>query len=180
MFNRIQYLEKLQYKSTIPFFVDDLETSLKTLFEPHVVDDISNMDNGYAFEFLIAINNQGFFAHKVDLGDGVTMHDIDDAIVERDLYFLNITVSTEKPFASAVYLKYPKGSDNNTPELSTQPFHLDHQRFFDLYLLFLNEYHLVHVTLDDLKQKVKWEAEIVSFYYRYFNPYLDDALKLPF
>lgn len=180
MFNRIQYLESLIYQEEYPFFADDLQITLQRMFEPYTVDDLSDMDNSYSYEFLVAINNEGFFSHTIELEAGVSMHTMDDAIKGKDLYYLNIMVSTEKPFATALFLKYTQGDEQEAPVVSKLPFDEKQAPFFDTYLLFLNEYQLCHVSYEDLNETVKWDTERVSFYYRYFNPNNNHVLEVPF
>ena len=162
------------------FRSDDLQVTLQQIFKGHTVDDLSNMDNSYSYEFLVAINNEGFFSHTIELEAGVSMHTMDDAIKDRDLYYLNIMVSTEKPFATALFLKYTQGDEQEAPMVSKHPFDETHASFFENYLLFLNEYQLCHVSYEDLNAIVKWDTEKVSFYYRYFNPNNNHVLEVPF
>ena len=72
MTDRLKYLESLKYDESIPFF-RGFKKLLEEVYYPHNVDDISNMDNGMCYEYLVVLNNKGSDLETIHLGNGIYM-----------------------------------------------------------------------------------------------------------
>lgn len=169
MTDRLKYLESLKYDEEYPFFSEDLKKLLEEVYYPHNVDDISNMDNGMCYEYLVALNNKGSRSETIHLGNGIYMETMDRAIEERDLYYLYIQISTIKPFATRSIWKYLKGSGDLC--ISKDPILDCHKIFFEDLFEFLDKYDLVCVSGEDMEIQVEEEGQIISFYQKYFDDY---------
>ncbi len=169
MEDRLRDLESLSYEEEYPFFADDLKEALEEIYHPFNVDDISNMDNGMSYEYLVALNNKGSRSESIHLGNGIYMETLDRAVEEKDLYYLYVQVSTLKPFATRSIWKYLKGSEDLY--ISENPILEDHQKPLEDFSEFLDRYKLVYVSDEDMEGKVEEDGQPISFYKKYFDDY---------
>lgn len=192
MSHRLEYLESQQYEGEHPFFADDLKGTLEEIYHPRDVEDISNMDNNRSYEYLVALDNEGFLAESVDLGDGISMETMDPAIEERDLHYLHVQVSTVKPFVAASIWKYLKQSadlvvlheasdygkaiEDSSQFAAEYGLHEapDYEKIFEDLSLFAKEYELTEVEEEDLESQVMEDQQPVSFYKKYFDEYAEE------
>lgn len=116
--------------------------------------------------FLISLNED-----FINLDD----EELDELIKSKDAYFLDISISTEKPLSTMVFYKYPKGLAGQLLELSEEGFLKEHKEFKDLYLSFAETEGLLHLDSFILEENTLLEGEEVSIYYKYFDR--DDEYK---
>ncbi len=165
MQDRLNYLESHCYQEEPPFYADDLKRLLAEIYYPKNVADISDMDNGLSYEYLVALDNKGFLSESVDLGNGIFMETMDRAIEERDLHYLYVQVSAEKPFLIRNIWKYLKGS--NDLEVFEDALTNEHKKVFENLFLLTEKYGLIYLTEEDLKIVSAKNDEKISFYKKY-------------
>ena len=172
MSDRLSYLESLRYEGgEASFYSDDLKELLEEIYHQRNVVDISNMDNGLSYEYMVALDNKGFLAESVDLGNGISMETMDRAIEERDLHYLYVQVSTVKPFIVRSIWKYLKVTSDL--EVFEEALEDEHKKAFEDLGLVTEKYGLVNVTEEDLKLETISHGKKISFYMKYFDDYPD-------
>lgn len=171
MQDRLNYLEGHCYQEGTPFFADDLKKILEEIYYPRNIADISNMDNSLSYEYLVALDNKGFLSESIDLGNGISMETMDRAIEGRDLYYLYVQVSTEKPFIIRNIWKYLKGSRDLI--VFEDALTDDHKKVFEDLFFLTEKYGLLYVTEKDLKIELLEEGEKIDFYKKYFDDMLE-------
>ncbi len=150
-------VEALAYYDPVYGFYEQLED----LFGHNTVDDITDIDNedSCEYSYLVSLNH-----------DGIRLSDeIDDLFEKEDTYFLNITVSREKPLAAKCFWKYPKGSRGQELILSSQVFLEEQEAADKLFDVFVRENKLLYLTDGELQETVLLHGRKVSIYYKYFN-----------
>lgn len=166
MSERLKYLESLDYAEEDPFFADDIKKFLEDIFHPRDVADISDMDNGNSFEYLVALDNKGYLSENMEIAPGIFMETMDKAIERRDLHYLYVQLSTVKPFLVREIWKYLKKSSDL--EVYQEPLTDEQAQVFDELSKLIKKYGLVFVNKEDLDMETREEGEKVSFYEKYF------------
>lgn len=167
MQDRREALERHAYTRAQDLYSDEIKELLEEIYAPEDVAEISNMDNARSYEYLIALDNRGFFSQRVDLGGGISMETMDQAIEERDLHYLYVQVSTVKPFLLRSIWRYRKGGQ----ELDVLEDGLADAfpcAFARLSLL-AERYGLVTVREADLSLRTTEDGQACSFYQKYFD-----------
>lgn len=106
-----------------PYYNEDIKQALEKLYYPKNVDDISDMDE--TMIFLVAINNKGFNASEVRINEKVMMSTLDEAIKNKDLYYLEITIKANT--LDYCFYKYPKSTSGQQLITSKKPFKFTHR-----------------------------------------------------
>lgn len=113
-------------KELNPLYSGDLLASLKQIYAPKDVVDLSSMDQE-SFQFLIALNNKGYFSHDIEIEPGIMMHSFDPAIKYKPLYYLEVSIEDRKLDYS--FWKYPKNTKGNILRTSRFGFNLSHRKY---------------------------------------------------
>lgn len=162
MDTRETHLKNLAYEDDMAPDYDVFQEALETIFSPLVIDDISDMDNPDATVFLVAINNQGFFSEEVRISDNAIMHNFDQQLEEKDIYFLDITISNIKPFVFKTYLKYPKKT-KDVLKTKEMPFLKRQHHIEEKFKAFVDMFNLEILTHKEVYENDK------DFYNQYFD-----------
>lgn len=171
MIDRLNYLESQQYKEENLSFFYDLKSTLEDIYYPKQVDDISDMDI-QSYEFLVALDNKGFFYENIEIENGIVMHTMDKEIENKDLHFLYVQISNVKPFIIRNIYKYLKGGD--ILEIFDEPQEEYHRKYFDDLTKLVDKYELIYVYKEDLKALINQDGKKISFYKKYFDEYAEE------
>lgn len=166
MDERLKFLEDHDYVEENPFFADDIKKFLENIFHPRNVADISDMDNGNSYEYLVALDNEGYLSESVEIAPGIFMETMDKAIERRDLHYLYVHLSTVKPFLVREIWKYLKKSSDL--EVYQEPRTDEQAPVFEDLSRLAKKYGLIFVSQEDLELETIDEGEKISFYEKYF------------
>ena len=158
----IEKLERMEYINSDDGEVIFWEDILAKYFPKESILYMTDYDREDCLHesFLISLN-EGF----INLDD----EELDELIESKDAYFLDISISMEKPLSTMVFWKYPKGSAGQLLELSEEGFLKDHKGFKNLYISFAEAEGLLHLDSFILEQNTFLGEEEVSIYYKYFD-----------
>lgn len=169
MEERKKFLEDSRYETEEIRMIHWSKDRLEEYFPDQNVGDITDLDFSTSYQYLIALNNNGF-----DSGE------IDDFMEENDTYFLEVHISTEKPLIYMSYWKYLKGASPQDLETSVEAFLKEHEVFYDIFYKYAQDHDLIIINYDDLKLELEEDGKKVSLYYKYFNHFPKEPLVVPF
>lgn len=150
------------YSSDSPGFIGLWDDVVEDYFSPRHVDIVTDFDNekSLCFTYLISLNkgNEGLFDDTID-----------NIIKTENAYFLEISISREKPLASVHYWRYTQGDGEINLDVLQKPFIEEHQAFGDAFCTFADKYHLL--ILDDaaLQELNMIGDKTTSIYHQYFH-----------
>lgn len=171
LFNKIDYIENSCYPDDDSDSYIDWEEKIRQHFFPNHVDDVSDFDRVTTCTYLVSLNKNN---------EGLSSDALNILLKSEDAYFLEISISAEKPLINALFYKYPKGRGGQVLETSEELFLIEHQIIYDKYISFAKNNNLIVLTGNDLKEKVFLDGRPVSVYYKYFNWAEEDPFDVPY
>lgn len=141
---------------------------LETTFYKDEISDLSDFDRVRTCSFYLSTDKK---IRGLDLG-------FDEAIDSRDVYFIEIEISGEKPLFHVKFLKYLKGSGGTKLEVSEQAFLHQHEEYLDSLDIFARAHGLLRLRDADLRKIVQDDKGDCTIYYKYFNNF-GERLVLP-
>ena len=149
------------YPSSSPGFIGLWDDVVENYFSPRHVDILTDFDNekSLCYTYLISLNkgNEGLFDDTID-----------DIIKTENSYFLEISISREKPLASIYYWRYIWKNDEINLDVSQTPYIEEHQLIGDIFKVFADEYHLLILDDATLHEQNVIGDKTISIYQQYF------------
>lgn len=140
-------------------------------FSKNHIDDMTDLNYATCFTYLVSLNQNN---------EGLYSDDIETVLEEKDAYFYEILISSQKPLITAHFWRYPKGSQAQVLEVSEKPYLKEHGLAYNKMLDFIKDNNLVFLNDNDLKSKVNFDGILASLYYKFFNQEGEDPLKIPY
>lgn len=147
---------------------DKWKQRLETTFYKDEISDLSDFDRVDTCSFYLSTDKK---IRGLSMG-------FDEAIDNRDVYFIEIEISGIKPIFHVKFLKYLKGSGGTRLEVSDKAFLHQHEEYLDSLDIFARAHGLVRLRDLELRKLVEDDEGQCTLYYKYFNNF-SERLELP-
>lgn len=161
------YLESLVYKEEVDCYL--WKDRLESYFYKDEIEDLSDFDRQRHCSFYLSTDR------KIK---GLLSESFDQAIKKEDVYFIEISISDDRPLFFISFLKYKKGEDDNELEVSEEAFLHQHEEYLETLDIFARAYNLTRLSFKDLEQITSLDGETCSIYHKYFDNH-SQKLGLP-
>lgn len=169
----LKEIEKIAYGDNSLKETSYWKEKLLGYFGDYYLDDLTDFNYSSCFTYLISLGG---------LKHSLFSKEVDFLLGSRDLYFLEILISSQKPLVTFHFWKYLKKEDGiDRGFLASERAYLkEDSQVYDRILDFIDSNDLIYLDDRALGTRIIFKGRPVNLYYRFFNQEGEDALKLPY
>ncbi len=162
IYNLLEEIEKIAYRDHDLRESSYWKEKLQGAFGDYYIDDLTDLNYSTCFTYLLSLSETEY---------SLFSKEVDRILESRDLYFLEVLISTEKPLASFHFWKYLKKEDgiDRGFTVSDKGYLKEDDRVYRRMMDFIHSNNLIFLDNRDLRTEMIFKGRPVNIYYRYFN-----------